>query len=238
MQISTAEETQIRLSGDWDSEAADRLSNAFFSALAIEHKLPDGIRYMHGMSGKKYRYMINNLVGATPDARYLEIGSWKGSTACSAIYGNTCKALCIDNWSDFLWGDSKENVRGQFEANLKAAGADTAETDFIDSDFRAVDYSTIGKFNVYMFDGPHDEQDQYDGVMIAQPALEDQYVLIVDDWNGPGVRAGSARALEELGHTVVCSLEILTRHDNEHPVISMEASDWHNGYYVAVVNKV
>jgi hypothetical protein len=193
---------------------------------------------MHGMSGKKYRYMINNLVGATPDARYLEIGSWKGSTACSAIYGNTCKALCIDNWSDFLWGDSKENVRGQFEANLKAAGADTAETDFIDNDFRAVDYSTIGKFNVYMFDGPHDEQDQYDGVMIAQPALEDQYVLIVDDWNGPGVRAGTARALEELGHTVVCSLEILTRHDNEHPVISMEASDWHNGYYVAVVNKV
>jgi hypothetical protein len=238
MQISAAEETQILLSGDWTSESAERLSNAFFSSLAMEHKLPNSIRYMHGMSGKKYRYLINNLIESTPDAKYLEIGSWKGSTASSAIYGNRCTALCIDNWSDFLWGDSKENVRGVFESNVRSAAGNTANFNYIDSDFRAVDYSNIGKFNVYMFDGPHDEKDQYDGVMIAQPALEDQYVLIVDDWNGPGVRAGTARALEELKHTVVCSLEVMTRHDNEHPVISMEASDWHNGYYIAVVNKV
>lgn len=237
MQISPTEETQIQLTGDWDSEEAERLSKAWFDSIAMQHKLPDWIRYMHGMSGKKYRYLINNYIGETPDARYLEIGSWRGSTACSAIHGNTCKALCIDNWSDFLWGAPKDDVKGAFEHNVKQAAEGTAEINYIDSDFRAVDYSNIGKFNIYMFDGPHAEQDQYDGVMIAQPALDDLYLLIVDDWNGPGVRAGTARALADLNSTIVCAIEIMTRHDDEHPVVSMEASDWHNGYYIAVIKK-
>jgi hypothetical protein len=95
------EETSIILSGEWDTPEAQRLSDAWFSALAMEHKLPNEIRYMDGMSGKKYRYLINNLVGSTPDARYLEVGSWAGSTACSAMWGNKCKVICIDDWSEF-----------------------------------------------------------------------------------------------------------------------------------------
>ena len=237
MQIHPSEETSIRLLGDWTSPEAERLSDAWFAAIAMEHKLPNEIRYMDGMSGKKYRYMINNLVGSTPDARYLEIGSWKGSTAASAVYGNNCKALCIDNWSDFLWGASKESVRGVFEQNLKYAAGTSAEFAFIDSDFRAVDYSKIGLHNIYMFDGPHSEQDQYDGVMIAQPALDDTYILIVDDFNGYDVQNGTRRALDELGSTVVAAIEIITRSDNGHPVISHQASDWHNGYFIGLIKK-
>jgi hypothetical protein len=119
MQINPSEETSIKLMGDWSSNEAEILSNAWFAAIAMEHKLPPEIRYMEGMSGKKYRYLINNLVGSIDNARYLEIGSWKGSTACSAIYGNHCRSLCIDNWNHFLWGASKESVKGVFESNIK-----------------------------------------------------------------------------------------------------------------------
>ena len=235
--LNINEETSTRLLGDWTHPHAERLSSAWLSALAMEHKLPPEIRYMEGMSGKKYRYLINNLIEQTPDARYLEVGSWRGSTAASAVWGNDCTALCIDNWSDFLWGDSKENVRGVFEQNLKAASGATAKSGFIDRDFRQVDYSTIGKFNVYMFDGPHSEQDQYDGVVIAQPALDDTHYLIVDDYNGEGVRAGTERAIKDLNLTVIAALEIITRFDDQHPQISMQHSDWHNGYFIAVVQK-
>lgn len=237
MYISPAEETQIVLAGDWDSELAEKISNAWFGSLAMEHKLPDHIRYMDGMSGKKYRYLINNLVGSLEDARYLEIGSWKGSTASAAIYGNTCRAYCIDNWSEFLHGSNKDAVMGEFEQNVRNAAGNTANFDFVDQDFRTVDYNSLGKFNVYMFDGPHSEQDQYDGVVIAQPAVDDEYILIVDDWNGPGVRSGTRRALEDLKQTIVCSIEIITRHDNQHPVIHTQSSDWHNGYFIAVIKK-
>jgi hypothetical protein len=235
--LNINEETSIRLLGDWTSPEAERLSAAWFSSTAMEHKLPDEIRYMEGMSGKKYRYLINNLVQNTPDARYLEIGSWKGSTVASAVWGNDCRALCIDNWSEFLWGASKESVRGQFEQNLKAASGDTAKSSFIDRDFRQVDYSDIGRYNIYMFDGPHGEQDQYDGVVIAQSALDDTYYLIVDDYNNEPVREGTARALKELDATVVAAIEIITRTDGEHPKLSHQFSDWHNGYFIALVKK-
>jgi hypothetical protein len=152
------EETAIRLYGDWDSPEADILSTALINALAMEHKLPDWIRYMEGMSGKKYRYLINNLVGLTPDARYLEIGSHSGSTACSALWGNKCKATCIDNWSEF------GGPKNQFHENINQVLTSDIDFKFIESDFRKVDYSNIGKHNIYLFDGTHFEQDQYDGV--------------------------------------------------------------------------
>lgn len=235
--ISVNEETSIKFSGDWEGPLASAVQNAWFDSIAMNFKLPDAIRYMDGMSGKKYRYFINNLMGSIDNARYLEVGSWKGSTAASAVFGNKCKALCIDNWSDFLWGAPKESVRGEFEQNVRAASGDTAEFNYIDSDFRKVDYADIGKFNVYMFDGPHSQEDQYDGVVIAQPALDDQYVLIVDDYNGPGVRAGTEQAIAELGLEVVAAIEIMTINDGTHPRISHQHSDWHNGYYIAVINK-
>ena len=71
-------------------------------------KISDEIKFMSGMSGKKYRYLINNLISFTSNARYLEIGCWAGSTVCSALYGNQAKAVCIDNWLKF---DTEEKVR-------------------------------------------------------------------------------------------------------------------------------
>ena len=106
------EETAIKLEGDWSSPEAELLSTAWLNALALNHKLPDWLKFMDGMSGRKYRYLINNLVEGLPDARYLEVGSWAGSTACSAIYGNNVKATCIDDWSH--WGGPKQ----QFLENM------------------------------------------------------------------------------------------------------------------------
>lgn len=55
------EETSIRFYGEWASPEAERLQQAFFDAIGLYHKLPDAIRYMDGMSGKKYRYLINKF---------------------------------------------------------------------------------------------------------------------------------------------------------------------------------
>jgi len=229
------EETSINFSGEWDSDEAARLSEAFFDAIAIQHKLPDSVRYMEGMSGKKYRYLINNLVGATPDARYLEVGTYLGSTACSAMWGNELKVTCVDDWSQsFFLGKS---AKDGFLANTAACTTEKIDFNFIESDFRKVDTGAIGKYNVYMFDGPHEEQDQYDGVALYEQALDDVYTLIVDDWNGPGVRKGTIDALEKLGHKVLARIDIITRWDGVHPEIWGPGSDWHNGYFIAVVSK-
>lgn len=237
LQLTKEEETSMILHGDWNNSHAQLLKTAWTKSMAIDHKLPPEIRYMEGMSGKKYRYLINNLTSTVPNARYLEIGSWKGSTAASAVYGNRCYALCIDNWSEFFMGAPGQEVANEFRKNLTAASGGTALWNHIDRDFRKVDYHCLGKFNLYMFDGPHSEQDQYDGIVLAQPALEDTYFLIVDDYNGGHVQKGTQKALTDLGSNIVASITILTTQDQTHPQISHQNSDWHNGYFIAVVKK-
>ena len=54
---------------------------------------------MDGLSGRKYRSLINSLINKVKNPSYLEIGSWLGSTACSAAFKNKLTITCIDNWS-------------------------------------------------------------------------------------------------------------------------------------------
>ena len=218
---------RITWAGEFTSPEAMRLRQAFDNAEQDQHSLSNNVMTMHGMSGRKYRMLINHLVKNTPDARYLEIGSWKGSTACSAIYGNTAIATCIDNFT--FGGFSKDDLVN----NVNSIMTDNINFKLIDSDFRAVDYSSIGTYNVYMFDGPHSEQDQYDGVAIAQPALADRFILIVDDYSASEVQRGTQNAIQALGLTIEASLEIITPPGAP----TNETSDWHCGYYIAVIRK-
>ena len=100
--LSPKEETSIVLDGDFEKNSYSKnLKFALMKALAIDTKISEEIKFMSGMSGKKYRYLINQLVYLIEKPRYLEIGSWAGSTVCSALYGNKVKAVCIDNWLKF-----------------------------------------------------------------------------------------------------------------------------------------
>ena len=224
-------EIKISKIGDFTSPQGQILEQSFLSAMEYDTKLSDQILNMPGMSGKKYRTLINRLIEKTSDARYLEIGSWKGSTACSAMYGNTINLTCIDN---FTFTDSNGGFhKDELVNNINDVITDDIEVNIFDIDFRQVDYSAIGKFNVYFYDGPHHERDQYDGVVLAHPALDDTFTLIVDDWNGPEVQRGTFKAIEDLNLEILCSIEIKVIDPTE----SNEFSDWHFGYFISVLKK-
>ncbi len=205
---------------------------ALDQALAGTVPIDPDLLKIGGMSGRKYRMFINALVRDLPDARYLEIGSWAGSTLCAAINGNDVTAVAIDNWSEF------GAPRAAFWAHLTRFQTDQARVRFIEADFRAVDFARCGRFNVYLFDGPHEAQDQHDGIMLAQPALDDEFVLIIDDWNWPRVRAGTFEALDRVGLEIAFMIEIRTSLDDGHACVAFQESDWHNGYFVGVIRKL
>jgi hypothetical protein len=96
--------------------------------------LPNWILEMDGMSGKKYRHFVNNLISKIDNPRYLEVGCWKGSTSCSAIYNNNVIAYCIDNWSEF---GGPKNI---FCENVQkcANECDDIEIIFEEADFRKI----------------------------------------------------------------------------------------------------
>jgi SAM-dependent methyltransferase len=212
------------------NQLARSIKEALNKALVDQSDIDPEILGMIGMSGVKYRHLINNLIRGLDRPRYLEVGCWAGSTLCSAVSFNGVRATGVDNWSEF--GGPKD----QFLANIARYTTPGAHVNFIESDFRKIDFAALGGFNVYLFDGPHEYQDQYDGLALALPAMDKQFIFIVDDWNWEKVRLGTFGAIRALDINVSYSLEIRTHLGNKH-VFDGSPSDWHNGYFIAVLEK-
>ena len=141
--VSTREETSIIFWGEPTScVEASRIWDAFRTSMALDNDLPNHVMNLQGMSGRKYRRFINRLVNATPDAAYLEIGSWSGSTACAAIAENSIRVTCIDNWSQF------GGLKAEFERNIGSVLSTRTDFRFIESDFRSINYRELGTFNI------------------------------------------------------------------------------------------
>src|SRR5208282_1546168 len=70
------------------------------------------------------------------------------------------------------------------------------------------------------------------------PALDDWFVLIVDDWNWSAVREGTLAAVAQTGLALEYVIEVMTSLDGSQPEVRNAASEWHNGYLIAACSKV
>jgi len=210
------------------------VETAFINADNHYSKINDKIIEMEGMTGLKTRHFYNNLLNFD-DARYLEIGTWKGSSVCSAMYQNNADIVCIDNWSAFSgseWGD----VKNTFLANINEfKGINNIH--FIESDCFQVDVSILPKFNIYLFDGDHSEESQYRALQYYYECLDDVFIFIVDDWNWNDVRNGTRKAIQDLNFKVLYEEEKRLTFNNEHTPPSEANATWWNGIYVSVLQK-
>ena len=202
---------------------------AFQNAENNISKITNDIITMEGMSGIKTRHFYNNLLN-TEDARYLEIGTWKGSSVCSAMYKNKAKVICIDNWSEF--GGPKI----EFLINFEKFKGDNEAT-FIENDCYKVDVSTLPKFNIYMYDGNHTNESHYNALLHYYNCLDDIFIFIVDDWNWQDVRDGTINSIQKLNLKVLYEKEIRTTLDNSVPSEPQLSQNWWNGIYVAILQK-
>jgi hypothetical protein len=192
-------------------------------------KITDDIINMEGMSGTKTRHFYNNLLN-TEDARYLEIGVWKGSSTCSAMYKNKANVICIDNWSEF--GGPKDEFVNNFN---KFKGENDAT--FIESDCFKVDVSTLPKFNIYMYDGNHTNESHYKALLHYYNCLDDIFIFIVDDWNWKDVRDGTFESIKKLNLKILYQKEIRLTWDNSVTLEPELSKTWWNGIYVAILQK-
>jgi hypothetical protein len=210
---------------------AAEIDRAFEDASHEKGKILADTLSMEGMSGRKYRYFINNLIERLAAPRYLEIGVCAGSTFCSAVDGNKVEAIASDNWTQF--GGTIE----KFQGNLSRQRLDHAETRILSRDFRDVDYKEFGGVDIYFYDGPHEERDHYDSLRRVAGCLKDPAIYIVDDWNLLPVRKGTKAAMEDLGFKAVHEIEIRTTPDGRYPKLNKQHSDWHNGYWISLVSR-
>lgn len=205
------------------------IENAFSNAERGISKITPDIKGMDGMTGTKTRHFYNNLLDIE-DARYLEIGTWKGSSVCSAMCGNKAKVVCIDNWSEF------GGPKGTFLDNFKKHKGENDAT-FIESDGFKVDVTRLPKFNIYMYDGNHSNENHHKALEHFYGCLDDMFIFIVDDWNWQSVRDGTTSCIKSLGFTVLYEKEIRLTWDNSHTPEKLAKTTWHNGIYVALLQK-
>lgn len=210
------------------------IEKAINDADNFKSKLCEDILSSSGASGLKGRHLHNNLSSIlNKDLSYLEIGTQKGLSFCTALYGNEYKYACvIDNWVE---GD----FRNIFNENIQKFLKDK-EFDLYDQDCWTINLNAQikQKINFYFYDGWHSEEAQEKAFTYYNDILESEFLCMVDDWNCPNVRKGTKDAFNKLNYHIIYEKDLFTGNYNNR--IGNGAGDsgtWWNGLYVALIKK-
>ena len=225
--VSSLDETTIIFDGNLDNNYSKIFKQSLNNALAMRTNLDKQVLKMKGLSGRKFRIMLNSLIKLMEKPKYLEIGSWIGSTACSALYDNSIDMTCIDNFSqNFLPNLDTEK---ELKKNIKKYINKNSSFSLIKKDFRNVNYNELKGHKIFFFDGPHHYEDHYDAISLVSPSMNNTFLMIIDDWNWKQVREATHEAINNCKLKIISSLEIKTTQDDSSSLITGENSDWHQG---------
>lgn len=204
----------------------------------LESNINEEILNMKGMSGLKNRHFLNNIL-SFGNLSYLEVGCWRGSTACSSMYkNNLSQCVLIDNFSefgeDFLKIDKEWSngisIREDLESNLKKFGCKNYI--FKDSDFFSVDLSNYNKFDVFFYDGCHDFVPQKNSFSYAFNSMNNRFLFISDDYCMPIVRKAVDDSISEMKDKIKTVLEI--KIERQEPI----EDNWWHGLYIGLFDKI
>lgn len=147
--------------------ALDR-TNALHSKLT-----PKAIKQLDGLSSPKVWHLLNNLVSQVDT--YLEVGCFKGSTLCAAMYGNdNVKGYAVDNF--VMNKESRDILYKNIEPYKNIT--------FFEQDAWTVDLTQIKeKIRVYFYDGDHSFEAHYKALTYFYPVLADEFIYVCDDWD-------------------------------------------------------
>lgn len=209
----------------------NHLQMCYAKTLHGHNKLDNDIMNMDGMSGVLTRVFYNNLLDMD-DARYLEIGTWKGSSLCSAMCNNKAKVTCIDNWAQF------GGPRDEFFVNFNKYKGDN-DAHVIESDSFADDILSKlpFKYNIYMYDGDHTSESHCKALTHFIDAMDDTFIFVVDDWNWSCVREGTMKGIKDCNLKILFQNEIRLTHDDSHTPTLLARLTWHNGIAYFVLKK-
>lgn len=174
-------------------------------------KLTEDILNIQGMSSDKVRHLLNNIgsLGRT----YLEVGCWRGSTLISSTFQNNFEEItAIDNFSQYC----NQEVVDSLMSNIEQYSKDTGVINFYNQDCFQFDLSLINKpVDVYFYDGDHTYDAQFKAIKYFYQVLNDECIIIVDDYNTKEAKFGTESALKETGLKVLERYELPARFNGD-----------------------
>lgn len=166
-----------------------------------QQDLPDEVYKIHGMSSPKSRTFFNRLAGNI-GGRYMEVGSWKGSTLISAGYGNQEKIDELISIENFSQPHGSHQFKSEFFSNIEKFQHQLPKTTILDKSCWTVDPKEIGPVDIYFYDGDHSTESQAMAFTHFKPCITPNTIVIVDDWEfrgGTTIQPGTYQGLEKAG---------------------------------------
>ena len=200
--------------------------------------ITDTTKAIGGLTSDKVKHLVNNICRNTPDPSYLEVGVFQGAIFTSALERNNIIACAVDNWSNTqnVPADDKVKIdveRGKdkqiFLENIRSHVQDK-RVQIIDEDlFKVKPRDIKTKANIVFYDCDHTPQAHYQFLGHYRDAIDDTFILIMDDWNWPHVKAMTERSINDNGMKVLFKEEIMTKGEDK--------DDYWNGVGVFVINQ-
>ena len=193
--------------------------------ILVDHVNSDYDNSIQGLTSTRVKKLLNSLAGISTN--YLEIGTAMGSSAVSVLDAGI-PTTCVDNWKDSVQPESgafvlPDNDKDIFLSNVKDYNNITVH----DEDLFAVQLED--KYDLFFYDGPHDEQSVINAVKHYKNYFADTSILVFDDANWEGVVSGALQGLTNTEFDVKFSRMILNSIE--------DSTKWWNGLYLLVVTK-
>lgn len=180
------------------------------------------------MSSENISFLINELIRIyASNGTCVQVGIYRGFTLLSAaLFNEQCKCIGIDNFN-FLNGD------GDGESGLINSlnhFNNPKNIEYINENFEDVidNFKIEEKIDLYLYDGPHDFENQIKGLELIMPYLSDTCLLLVDDI-----------ANDDCSEAEIANVEFLNTHNEFKSLFRIKQSEskgdqmhWHRGFEV------
>jgi hypothetical protein len=202
-------------------EKINQINKSLLNAGVYNSKLNSEILNYPGFTSHKIKHYLNNLM-ELPNINYLEIGLWTGSTFIASLYKNNLNSVyAIDI-----------KIKPEFDEITQKLNLNFIK---FESDCFNFDLSNIKhKINVYFFDGEHTYEDQYKAIEYYYPILDDEFILLVDDWR---MRNETSNYVEEGTRDAIKKLNLKILYENISESFGNDANNWWNGFYTGILKK-
>ena len=192
----------------------------------VDHERNDYNNNIIGLTSNRVKKLLHEL--GKHSKMYLEIGSAMGSTAVSVL-DTGIPVTCIDNWKQNINPqndafDLPENTKQQFDENTKSY----KNLKVYNNNMFDVKLENKG-YDLFFYDGPHDQQSTAKAVEHYSEYLNDDAVLLFDDANWQGVVTGAKQGIKNTNFKIELERMILNNVE--------DSTKWWNGLYAMVVKR-
>ena len=189
---------------------------------------------VHGKTSDKVRHLLNNLFAGFNDTVYIEAGLWVGASLVAALHGNResfRRVWGLDNWSQtprpFVDGQARDAFYIAFHEHISEQYGSCV--DILEKDLFTLSTSDIDQpVSILYYDADHDRT--RDGVLALMPFLEDEAIVILDDWNAHDIDKQWEDVVRSGEFDVVREWVLPSRHRQDKEL-------WWCGFYVAMVKR-